>query len=60
MDNFKDEVNGQIDKRKVEKLVENGEFTLEELANAPILFQCECGCEQDLDNEFCEECGAET
>ena len=55
--NFIDEVSTQIDKRKLGALVDAAKITAEQLVNAPIVFMCECGCEQDIDNEVCDECG---
>lgn len=58
---FKDELNKQVDKRKVEKLVDSGVISPEELANAPILSVSEC-CGVDMLGErdspilICSKC----
>jgi predicted amidophosphoribosyltransferase len=53
-----DEIYGEIDKRKVSKLVDNGVISAEELASAPIVLECpKCKQHQDPYNEACENCG---
>lgn len=54
-----DDINAQIDKRKVNGLVDNGIISAEEVANAPIVILCPmCLLEQDAVNDVCD-CGAE-
>lgn len=59
-----DDVNAQIDKRKISKLVDTGVISAEELANAEIWIECpNCGYEaqldetQDIDKYICGDCG---
>lgn len=59
-----DDINAQIDKRKVSKLVDNNVISAEELARAEIWIECpNCGYEaviddsQDIDKYTCEDCG---
>lgn len=54
---MRDEIYAEIDRRKVERLVDHGVISREEIENAPIVFQCECGQEQDVDNDRCIKCG---
>ena len=64
MSNLHDDISGQIDKRKINKLVDDEIISPEELASAEIWIECpNCGYEavldesQDIDNYTCEDCG---
>lgn len=53
-----DEINGELDRRKVNRLVEDGVISAEELANAPIVLECpKCKYHQNPENDICEKCG---
>lgn len=52
-----DKVKIEIDRRKLEKLVDDDVITDEDIANARIVFMCNCGQEQDVENEICIKCG---
>jgi hypothetical protein len=46
MDNLKDEVNIELDRRRVESLIEQGVVSIEDIARAPIIRaepSCKCG-----------------
>lgn len=54
---FRDEVNAQLDRRKLTKLIDTDVISAEELANAPIVLECpKCKHHQDPDNDNCEKC----
>ena len=55
-----DEVYREIDRRKLDALIEDGVISFESLQNAPIVFVCRCGCSQSIDNDNCERCGQPT
>ena len=58
MSNLHDDISGQIDKRKINKLVDDGFISAEELASARIVYTCpNCNHEQDAYNDTCEACG---
>jgi hypothetical protein len=52
-----DQINAEIDRRKIQKLVDNSIITESDLQNAEIVFTCSCGYEQSIDNNTCESCG---
>ena len=54
---FKDELNIQSDKRKIEKLVDDEVVTAEDIANAPIYIECPKCKHNNLDLDRCENCG---
>ena len=54
-----EDINAQIDKRKIDRLVYGGIISAEEVANAPIVILCPmCLLEQDAVNDVCD-CGAQ-
>ena len=58
MNSFGDEIAAQLDKRKIEKLVDDGAITPEDIANAPIYVECpKCLFEADAELDVCPECG---
>lgn len=57
-DELGDNVSIEIDKRKLNSLVDDGIVSAEELANAPIVLECpKCKHHQDPYNDICEKCG---
>ena len=52
-----DDISREIDRRKLEKLVENETVDLDDISTAPIVLLCKCGQEQDIDNDICIKCG---
>lgn len=61
-DELGDNLNMQIDQRKLQKLADDGIISLEDIASAPILSVSEC-CGVDMIAEYpdgdatCEKCG---
>lgn len=55
---MRDELNTELDKRKLQKLLDNGMITAEELANAPIYVECpHCGDSLETEEPHCISCG---
>lgn len=52
-----DQINAEIDRRKIQKLLDDSIITEYDLQNAEIIFVCSCGKEQSIDNDTCESCG---
>lgn len=53
-----DAINGEIDKRKIAKLVDDNVISQEELAHPIIVLECpKCKHHQNPDNNACEKCG---
>lgn len=65
MDELSDSISGQIDARKLQELVDNGELDMGDLAHASIVQVSSC-CQADLEGEeigndvliSCSRCGA--
>lgn len=53
---MEEQVNSQIDSRKLQKLVDDGVITDNELDNASVVLVCSCGQEQSVYNNNCEKC----
>lgn len=55
---MRDDLNTELDKRKLQKLVDDGMITAEELANAPIYVECpHCGKILQSEEPYCLKCG---
>jgi hypothetical protein len=52
-----DQVNIELDTRKIRQAVDAGKISLDEIASAPVVMVCECGLEQSIKNDSCERCG---
>lgn len=52
-----DQILAEVESRKIQKLTDDGTISLEDMANAEIVLVCECGTEQDVDNDVCIGCG---
>lgn len=53
-----DKVKAEIDRRKLQKLVDNGVVSAEDIANAPIYVECPyCGDLLEAEEAHCIRCG---
>lgn len=53
----RDKISNEIDRRKLQKLVDDEMISAEELANAPIYIICpNCGAEELAVNDVCPKC----
>jgi hypothetical protein len=58
--NDMDYINGEIDRRKVAKLVDDGILSEDELRNAPVVLECPvCKHQQSPFADECESCGGD-
>lgn len=61
--NFRDQISIEIDRRKLQKLVDDGITTWDEIANAPVyMVRPSCECDEWLEGGEvmrCPKCGAE-
>lgn len=55
--NLSDELNTEVDKRKLGKLVESGKISAEDLANAPVYIECPKCKHENIDHVRCANCG---
>jgi hypothetical protein len=54
---MQDDINAELDARKLTALIQQGVVIREDIANAPVVLVCECGREQAVENDECEGCG---
>lgn len=58
IDDLHDKISGELDKRKMKRLVDDGLISLDDIANAPIYIltaNCKCNDEPDANNR-CRKC----
>lgn len=60
MSELRDELNIQSDRRKIQKLIDDGIVSAEDVYGAQVYMVCpECKLRQNPDNDKCEKCGTD-